>query len=80
MGMGRAAPMTCWRCGRRGDHADWCVMPGGCDHCGWSPCRWWCEEARWRPLNQGMPSSVTDSAAYLRERDRRIAAGEWVFA
>ena len=34
--------MTCWRCGRLGRHAAWCSMPGGCDHCGGNPCRWWC--------------------------------------
>jgi hypothetical protein len=33
--------MTCWRCGRV-EHAAWCSMPGGCDHCGWNPHRWWC--------------------------------------
>jgi len=38
--------MTCWRCGRV-DHAAWCSMPGGCDHCGWSPCRWWCLGPEW---------------------------------
>jgi hypothetical protein len=71
--------VTCWRCGRI-DHADWCSMPGGCDHCGGNPCRWWCDEAeRSIVLNFDMPPS-RDSIAYHRERNRRIAAGTWVWS
>jgi hypothetical protein len=42
--------VTCWRCGRVGKHAAWCSMPGGCTHCGWSPCRWWCLGEDNRPM------------------------------
>jgi len=72
--------MTCWRCGRVGRHAAWCSMSGGCLHCGWSPCRWWCEgEAAHFHLNDDMPFWGQRNA-YQRERNRRINAGTWVFA
>ncbi len=37
--------MTCWRCGRSGEHTAWCSdgTPSDCDHCGGNPCRWWCD-------------------------------------
>jgi hypothetical protein len=39
--------MTCWRCGRSGEHADFCSdgTPNDCTHCGGNPCRWWCRGA-----------------------------------
>jgi hypothetical protein len=72
-----------WRCGRPEDaHADWCSdgTPNDCTHCGGNPCRWWCTEAeRSVVLNFDMPPS-RDSIAYHRERNRRIAAGTWVWS
>jgi hypothetical protein len=75
--------MNHWRCGRPEDaHAEWCSdgTPNDCSHCGGNPCRWWCDEAeRSVVLNFGMPPTSL-STEYHRERNRRIAAGTWVWS
>jgi hypothetical protein len=80
--------VRCWRCGSKVDqydgrllHKAWCSdgTPNDCDHCGGNPCRWWCLGAGREPLNIDMPPARL-SGPYHRERNRRIATGEWMFA
>jgi len=60
--------MTCWRCGRSGEHADFCSdgTPNDCTHCGGNPCRWWCAVSHvyaWVPTTNGRAVIVGKWAA-----------------